>query len=142
MRGNGIHAVAAPPPAPAARAFTLVELLIVIGVIAILAAMSFPIMGAIKRSEILHRAQAELGQVETAIESYKTKLGYYPPDNVPPQAAWSTTANWPVNQLYYELLGTTATNISGATITKRSMAAPLSLPPRSQTRSAPMSPAL
>ena len=50
-----------------------------------------------------HRARAELAQIETAIEAYKTKLGFYPPDNPlsPP--------NWTINQLYYELLGTTIT---------------------------------
>ena len=77
--------------------------------------MTFPVMGAIKRAMILRRARAELGQVQMAIEAYHTKLGYYPPDNVPPQTAWPNTLNWPVNQLYYELLGTTVTNISGST---------------------------
>ena len=80
------------------RGFTLIELLVVIGVIVMLAALSFPAMQAVKRTQALSRARAELTQIETAIETYKTKLGFYPPDNA---------TNWVVNQLYYELLGTT-----------------------------------
>jgi len=82
----------------AARGFSLIELLVVIGVIAALAALTFPIMGAIKRAQTLHRARAELAQIEMAIEAYKTKLGFYPPDN---------PGYWTTNQLYFELLGTT-----------------------------------
>jgi len=88
-------------------AFSLIELLVVVGVIVILAAMTFPAMQAVQRAQALHRARAELTQIETAIETYKTKLGYYPPDNPlnPP--------NWVINQLYFELMGTTPTTIGG-----------------------------
>jgi prepilin-type N-terminal cleavage/methylation domain-containing protein len=84
------------------RAFTLIELLVVIGVIVTLAALSFPAMQAVKVAQARQRARAELTQIETAIETFKTKLGFYPPDNAP---------NWIVNQLYYELMGTTVTTI-------------------------------
>src|SRR5678816_2778887 len=79
-------------------AFTLIELLVVIAVIAVLAAMIFPITGAVNRAKILKRSQAERARLETAIESYKLKLGHYPPDN---------PNNAVTNQLYYELSGTT-----------------------------------
>jgi type II secretory pathway pseudopilin PulG len=78
--------------------------LVVVGVIVVLAAMTFPAMQAVQRTQAVKRAQAELSQIETAIETYHTKLGFYPPDN---------TNNWIVNQLYYELMGTTLTTISG-----------------------------
>jgi len=78
--------------------FTLIELLVVIAVMAILAAMIFPVMGVIKKNQIKTRTGAELRQLETAIESYKAKLGHYPPDN---------GTNHLVNQLYYELNGAT-----------------------------------
>ena len=70
----------------------------VIAVISLLAAMIFPITGAVTRNRIRARARTELEKVVTAIEVYKSKLGHYPPDN-------PDNAN--VNQLYYELLGTT-----------------------------------
>jgi prepilin-type N-terminal cleavage/methylation domain-containing protein len=79
-------------------AFTLIELLVVIAVIALLASMVIPITGAVNRAKIRARARAELAQIETGILNYKTKLGFYPPDN---------RTNAAVNQLYYELLGTT-----------------------------------
>ncbi|MGO8926536.1 MAG: type II secretion system protein [Limisphaerales bacterium] len=85
-------------PPRASRAFTLVELLVVISVIALLAALTFPAIQGVKRSAIRTRARGELTQVETAIERFNQKLGYYPADN---------PANWALNQLYYELLGTT-----------------------------------
>src|SRR5437764_5882620 len=97
-----------PPPsrsdAPTLRrstspvAFTLIELLVVIAVIAILAALVIPVSGAVRAAGIKRRALAELTEVETLIESYKEKLGHYPPDN---------PGNPLVNQLYYELMGTT-----------------------------------
>jgi prepilin-type N-terminal cleavage/methylation domain-containing protein len=78
--------------------FTLIELLVVIGVISILAALVIPITGAVNRNKTRSKARAELAQVEIAIDSYKAKLGHYPPDN---------PGNLAQNQLYYELLGTT-----------------------------------
>jgi prepilin-type N-terminal cleavage/methylation domain-containing protein len=87
------------------RAFTLIELLIVISVIALLAALTFPAVRGAKLSVMRSRARSEMTQLETAIERYKDKLGYYPPDN---------SINWAMNQLYYELLGTT--NIGTAAV--------------------------
>ncbi len=84
----------------AGSGFTLIELLVVIAVIALLAGMIFPITGAVNRAKIRTKAKAELGQVETAIVNYKTKLGHYPPDS----------GNVYLNQLYYELAGTSLDN--------------------------------
>jgi prepilin-type N-terminal cleavage/methylation domain-containing protein len=81
-----------------ARAFTLIELLIVISVIAALAALTFPAVRGARLSVMRSRARSEMIQIESAIERYQQKLGYYPPDN---------PGNWELNQLYYELLGTT-----------------------------------
>jgi prepilin-type N-terminal cleavage/methylation domain-containing protein len=80
------------------RGFTLIELLIVIAIMSLLASMVFPITKAVNRGKLRSRARAELAQIETAIQRYKEKLGYYPP----------STTNSVVNSLYYELLGTTA----------------------------------
>jgi prepilin-type N-terminal cleavage/methylation domain-containing protein len=79
-------------------AFTLIELLIVIAILSILAAMIFPVVGAVNRNKQLKTAQTQLQALALAIDSYKTKLGFYPPDN---------TNNVVTNQLYFELMGTT-----------------------------------
>src|ERR1700685_1488077 len=81
-----------------AAAFTLIELLLVISIIAIIAAFLVPVVSSIKRLAYIHKTKAERAQVETAIERYKADYGFYPPDH---------PGNMLVNQLYYELLGTT-----------------------------------
>jgi type II secretory pathway pseudopilin PulG len=79
----------------------LIELLAVITIIGVLAAFLVPTIGAVKRHELISKTQAEMAQVETAIDRYKAAYGLYPPDNL----------NSPIyNQLYFELLGTTNNN--------------------------------
>jgi prepilin-type N-terminal cleavage/methylation domain-containing protein len=89
-------------------AFTLIELIVVIAIIGILASLIFPIVGAVNKRKLIATAQAQLKGVESAIDGYKTKLGFYPPDS----------PNGPItNQLYFELMGTTnngATQAGGA----------------------------
>jgi prepilin-type N-terminal cleavage/methylation domain-containing protein len=80
------------------RAFTLIELLVVISIIAILAALIFPVVSVVNRTKLRTRARGELVQIQSFIDGYKAKLGHYPPDN-PGQPG--------LNQLYYELAGTT-----------------------------------
>ncbi len=81
--------------------FTLIELLVVIAIMSILAAMIFPVTGAINRRKIRSKAQAELGLLQMAIENYKTALGHFPPDN---------PLDRRINALYFELKGTRLTN--------------------------------
>jgi prepilin-type N-terminal cleavage/methylation domain-containing protein len=82
-------------------AFTLVELLVVISIMAILAALIFPVTMGINKRKARSRAQAELKKIEVAIEIYKDKRNSYPPDN---------PMNVVLNQLYYELSGMVLTN--------------------------------
>jgi prepilin-type N-terminal cleavage/methylation domain-containing protein len=93
---------------PFPRAFTLVEILVVIAIISTLAAMIFPVAGGMRRRAVKARAQVELVQVETAIERYKAKYGFYPPDNAGPLP--DKRVNPVTNQLYFELLGTERLN--------------------------------
>jgi prepilin-type N-terminal cleavage/methylation domain-containing protein len=87
-----------PQTAPARRAFTLIELLMVIGIIGILAGMILVGGNAFIKKGRLGRVKAELSQLEAAIENYKTFKGVYPPDGKLSAA---------VSPLYYELMGTT-----------------------------------
>jgi prepilin-type N-terminal cleavage/methylation domain-containing protein len=82
----------------AQRAFTLIELLIVISIIAVLAAFTIPVMTSVLKSQKITVAKAELSYLETALESYKAKYGAYPPSN---------TNNPAASPLYYELSGVT-----------------------------------
>jgi prepilin-type N-terminal cleavage/methylation domain-containing protein len=91
-----------PSTLPTRLAFTLIELLVVIAIMAVLAALIIPITGAVNRHKLRSRTRAELRSIETAIEDYKTKRGYYPPDN--------PNSPLPLNQLYYELSGTVYSN--------------------------------
>ena len=84
-------------------AFTLVELLVVISIIAVLAAFIFPAMGVIQKNKFITRTKAEMGQLAGAIDSYKDAWGFYPPDNP------GSSPLGMVNQLFYELVGTTNT---------------------------------
>src|SRR5580692_5466575 len=88
------------------RAFTLIELLTVIAIIGILAAMLFPVFSAVKKKSLINHANAEMAQLETAIDRYKAAYGFYPPGN--PNGTLT-------NQLYFELEGTT--NNGGSFIT-------------------------
>jgi len=100
-------------PIRARRAFTLIELLIVISVIVLLAGLTFPAVRAARLSVMRSRARSEMSQIETAIERYKDRLGFYPPDNPIPAV---NPNNWAMNQLYYELLGTTNIGTAAAPI--------------------------
>ena len=82
------------------RAFTLIELLVVIAIIGVLAALIIPVAGSVGRVKKINTAQAELQQLETALENYKAKYGVYPPSN----ASGVVT-----NALFYELTGVTNT---------------------------------
>ena len=102
-----------------AKAFTLIELLVVIAIIAVLAAMLFPAFNIIKARAAIKKAQTELKQIETAIESYKANHGFYPPDN---------PANVTGSQLFYELLGTKQNGANFETLDGREQIPAASVP--------------
>jgi prepilin-type N-terminal cleavage/methylation domain-containing protein len=86
-------------------AFTLIELLVVIAVMAILAALIFPVVGGIKKKAVIKRVETQLKAIESAIENYKANVGVYPPEN---------PGNPALNPLFYELAGTT--NLNSGTV--------------------------
>jgi prepilin-type N-terminal cleavage/methylation domain-containing protein len=89
-------------------AFTLIELLVVMAVIGTLAAMLLAVVGGVKKKQYVYNTQAEMEQLETAIERYKAAYGVYPPS--PTNAPTAGNPSTLVNQLYYELEGTAYTN--------------------------------
>ena len=95
------------------RAFTLIELLVVIAVIGTLAALILPVVGAVKKHQYIYNTQAELAQLETAIDRYKATYGFYPPSNT---NAPGCPESYKTNQLYFELVGTIFTNNTFVTL--------------------------
>ena len=60
------------------RAFTLIELLTVIAIIAILAAIIIPTVGGARNSAIRAKTKAQFGQWASAMELYRQEYGFYP----------------------------------------------------------------
>jgi prepilin-type N-terminal cleavage/methylation domain-containing protein len=82
-----------------AGAFTLIELLVVIAIIGIIATLVLGLAGRAATARKINRVKTELAELETAIDFYKDKKGFYPPSN-------GDTNNVVTNQLFYELTGT------------------------------------
>ncbi|HZQ47487.1 MAG TPA: type II secretion system protein [Verrucomicrobiae bacterium] len=84
--------------------FTLIEMLVVIAIIGILAALIVGGAGYAISKGRQSRVQAERDALVTYIQSYKKAKGFYPPDN---------TNNTAQASLFYELTGTAPTTVSG-----------------------------
>jgi prepilin-type N-terminal cleavage/methylation domain-containing protein len=97
----------------ARRAFTLIEMLTVITIMGIIAALVVTMGQSASQAKKKTAVQAELKRLTVMIDSYQAKLNYYPPDN---GGLISNTANFTLydsmaatNPLIYELTG--ATNV-------------------------------
>lgn len=105
------------------RAFTLIEMLVVMAIMAIVAAMVVGMASAAKAHQHAAQVQAGLNRIRNAIDNYQAKLNFYPPDNgnlvnaslQNPNYLQTYDAVSAVNPLLYELMGGTNTN-SGAQI--------------------------
>jgi prepilin-type N-terminal cleavage/methylation domain-containing protein len=65
---------------PRRAAFTLIEMITVIAIIAILAGLVLAVNGLVQKKSALARADAEVKDLSVALESYKTDNGGYPQD--------------------------------------------------------------
>jgi prepilin-type N-terminal cleavage/methylation domain-containing protein len=80
------------------RAFTLIEILVVISIIAIIAGMILATAGYAMSRARRSRVETERDMLITAIQSYKAAKGFYPQGN---------PNNFGLPPLFYELTGTT-----------------------------------
>ena len=69
-----------PPPAQFLRAFTLIEMLVVMAVIAVLAAILLNLNGLVQSKAARTRALGEIYTLSSGCESYKADNGSYPQD--------------------------------------------------------------
>jgi len=61
------------------RGFTIIELLVVVGIIAVLASILFPVLLAHLEQAKVTRMRAQFQQIESALEKYHGRWGAYPP---------------------------------------------------------------
>ncbi len=96
-------------------AFTLIELLAVISIMGIIAAMVLSMNSAASTAKRRSMVDAEKNRLLVAIDTYQSKLGFYPPDNgnmaTTNAAYYDQTAA--INPLLYELTGGILTNARG-----------------------------
>ena len=62
----------------ATKAFTLIELLMVIAIIGILAGILIPTVGAVRKQANIAASKSQISQYITAIQQFKGEYGYYP----------------------------------------------------------------
>ncbi len=60
------------------RAFSLVELLSVIAIIAVLAGILFPVAISVRRAVLAAKTKTQFNQYATAIEQFRIEYGFYP----------------------------------------------------------------
>ena len=68
----------ATPPSRRPRAFTLVELLVVISIIAVLAGLLLPVLAGMKKKAKIVLARSEMSNLATAIKAYEAEYNRFP----------------------------------------------------------------
>jgi prepilin-type N-terminal cleavage/methylation domain-containing protein len=79
----------------ASSAFTLVELLVVMGIIAVLAGLAFPAIGGAIKAAKRTQASTMISNLKVAVTAYNTEYGTWPvPSGTTADYQLSTTALW------------------------------------------------
>ncbi len=76
--------------------FTLVEVLVVMGILALLLAILFPVFNAIRRNQKIRRTGATVEAIASGIQAYQNDWGIYPPS----EFAGSANSGNPLVQAY------------------------------------------
>jgi prepilin-type N-terminal cleavage/methylation domain-containing protein len=97
------------------RAFTLIELVLVVGIITVLGALVLSTVGYARKKAAHARAETEIGAMSAASENYKADNGVYPRDCNTDQLVASSSGNPTAYQaaslyLYKQLSGDTNAN--------------------------------
>lgn len=104
------------------RGFTLVELLVVIAVLGLLAAISFPMFSAVQNRARVTQTRSQFNQYLTAMESYRSEYGYYPTFRLVTELGTPLTGDHVValnefpNRREIFALSLTGRNLSGQTV--------------------------
>jgi prepilin-type N-terminal cleavage/methylation domain-containing protein len=93
------------------KAFTLVELIVVIGIIAILAGLLLPAVNHMRRSAQITGQKADFQTIAAALESYKADFGDYPRNAQLP--TWNTSQGGTVGQTHAPIYLTLASALMG-----------------------------
>lgn len=94
---SGFHVFQCSPSVPSASGFTLVEMLVVVAIIAILASILIPSVGAAQKSAKKRKAEVECNAIKTAVEQFFSDFKYMPwgdPDDAKSRVgddAWTQT---------------------------------------------------
>ncbi|MFZ5799928.1 MAG: prepilin-type N-terminal cleavage/methylation domain-containing protein [Candidatus Omnitrophota bacterium] len=94
------------------KAFTLIELMIVMAIVAVLVGMVLPRFKGMRDQANISKAQGEVRAIKTAIESYYIRNGSYPPTTTTICSSYLTTATtYPriLENPLYDPFGATAT---------------------------------
>ncbi|MBC8113484.1 MAG: type II secretion system protein [Candidatus Saccharimonas sp.] len=80
-------------------AFTLIELMIVIVILSILAALILPAIGRVRNNVLIGKVKTEITALESAIATFKGKYGVDPPSRIvlyeTPSAGWTSATPSP-----------------------------------------------
>ncbi len=80
------------------RSYTLVEILMVVGIIAILVGLAIPVLNSARSSARLNKASAECNSIALAIKNFETEYGQMPNPAAASDGASAPTATF--NNLY------------------------------------------
>jgi general secretion pathway protein G len=85
--------------------FTLIELMVVIGIIAILASLIIGVAGYAMRKSDMGRAVADLEKIKNALEEYRVENGSYPTNTVADNSKNWVSVLWRHNPPFLVLKG-------------------------------------